>query len=113
MKVVDRLSVKEGKYMETLKASIARTEAKTSLLLHMSDGIALEIELTEDKPIEVKAVFNKIISYLKKGKFNFEVEDDKEDLYLHVCTEYIEQLNAELTSIYSELEDYELLDEQE
>jgi hypothetical protein len=96
--------------MEKLSATIERTEVKTSLKLRMKDGVQLEIELTEDKPIEVKAVFNKLISYLKKGEFNFELEDEKEDLYFHLCSEYIEQLNAELLSIYRELDDYELLD---
>jgi hypothetical protein len=99
--------------METLNATIERTEVKTSLILRMRDGVPLEIELTEDKPIEVKAVFNKLISYLKKGECNFELEDDKEDLYFHICSEYIEQLNAELSSIYRELDDYELLDSRE
>ena len=113
MKVVDKLSVKEERYMETLRATITRTDAKTSLVMNMSDGVQLGIELTEDKPIEVKAVFNRLISYLKKGEFKFELDDDKEDLYFHICSEYIGQLNAELSSIYSELEDYDLLDQPE
>ena len=97
--------------METLNATIERTEEKTSLVLKMIDGVNLEIELTEDKPIEVKAIFNKLIAYLKKGEFNFDIVDDKEDLYFNLCFEYIQQLNAELSSIYRELLDYDLLDE--
>lgn len=104
---------KEEKYMEIHKAVITRTEEKTSLTLQVEEGDRLEIELTEDKPNAVKNVFNKLISYLKKGPFNLELEDDKEDLYFHICSEYIEQLNAELTSVYQELVDYELLDEEE
>lgn len=106
-------SEKEEKYMETHKATIKRLEEKTSLFLHIEEREELEIELTEDKPNEVKSVFNKLISYLKKGAFKFELEDDKEDLYFHICTEYIDQLNTELSSIHQELEDYELLDENE
>jgi hypothetical protein len=102
---------KEEKYMETHKATINRLEEKTSLVLNIKEGEVLEIELTEDKPNEVKSVFNKLISFLKEGSFGFELEDDKEDLFFHICTEYIGQLNAELLSIHQELEDYELLEE--
>ena len=69
----------------------------------------LAINLTEDKPIEVKSTFNKLLLELKKGEFKFELDDDKEDLFFHISTEYISQLNAELSSIYKELEDYDLL----
>ncbi|SNQ42963.1 conserved hypothetical protein [Cellulophaga lytica] len=104
------LSEKEVKYMETHKATINRQDEKASLILNINEE-NLEIELTEDKPNEVKNVFNNLIAFLKKGSFQFELEDDKEDLYFHICTEYIGQLNTELSSIYQELEDYELLEE--
>ncbi|WP_089118565.1 hypothetical protein [Cellulophaga lytica] len=96
--------------METHKATINRQDEKASLILNINEE-NLEIELTEDKPNEVKNVFNNLIAFLKKGSFQFELEDDKEDLYFHICTEYIGQLNTELSSIYQELEDYELLEE--
>jgi hypothetical protein len=95
--------------METHKATINRQDEKASLILNINEE-NLEIELTEDKPNEVKNVFNNLIAFLKKGSFQFELEDDKEDLYFHICTEYIGQLNTELSSIYQELEDYELLE---
>ncbi len=104
------LSEKEVKYMETHQATINRQDEKASLILNINEK-NLEIELTEDKPNEVKSVFNKSIAFLKKGPFQFELEDNKEDLYFHICTEYIGQLNTELSSIYQELEDYELLEE--
>lgn len=104
------LSEKEVKYMETHKATINRQDEKASLILNINEE-NLEIELTEDKPNEVKSVFNNLIAFLKKGSFQFKLEDDKEDLYFHICTEYIGQLNTELSSIYQELEDYELLEE--
>lgn len=97
--------------METHKATIKRAETKTSLEFSIG-GKKLEINLTEDKPIEVKSVFNKLLMELKKGKFEFELEDNKEDLFYHISSEYISQLNTELASIYKELEDYELLEVQ-
>ena len=103
---------KEEKYMEIHKSTISRTEEKTSLLFKIGEE-NLEIELTEDKPNDVKNVFNKLITQLKDGLFNFELEDDKEDLYYHICSEYIQQLNTELQGIYEELSDYELLNKTE
>lgn len=94
--------------METHKATIKREDAKTNLVFSIGDN-ELEINLTEDKPREVKSVFNKLLLELKKGEFKFELEDEKEDLFFHISSEYISQLNAELSSIYKELEDYELL----
>ena len=96
--------------MVTHKATIIRSEEKTTLVLTVRE-MPLEIIITDDKPKEVKAVFNKLISELKKGEFNFELEDDQHDLYHHICVEYISQLNSELLSVYSELADYELLEE--
>lgn len=97
--------------MEIHKATIKREDAKTNLVFSIG-GNELQINLTEDKPIEVKSVFNKLLLELKKGEFEFELEDDKEDLFFHISTEYISQLNAELSSIYKELEDYDLLEVQ-
>lgn len=94
--------------METKKATIVRSDDKTLLVLNFDDA-NLEIILTEDNPNSVKTVFNQLIQELKKGEFNFELEDEKQDLYFHISQEYIRQLNTELSSIYSELKDYELL----
>lgn len=98
--------------METKKATIVRSDDKTLLVLNFEDD-NLEITLTEDNPNAVKNVFNHLIQKLKKGEFNFELEDEKQDLYFHISQEYIRQLNTELSSVYSELEDYQLLETEE
>jgi hypothetical protein len=95
--------------METHKVIISREATKTSLEFSIG-GKVLGINLTEDKPIEVKSVFNELLLELKKGEFKFELEDDKSDLFFHISSEYILQLNSELSSIYKELEDYKLLE---
>lgn len=98
--------------METHKTTINREDDKTTLSFSIGDK-NLDIVLTEDKPNEVKSVFNQLLVELKKGEFNFELEDSDEDLFYHISSEYISQLNAELSSIYKELEDYDLTDEEE
>jgi hypothetical protein len=108
LKVVNLLLGKEVKYMEIHKARIERKDNGTVLKLELN-SIELEIILTEDKPNEVKSVFNKLLEQLKSGAINFTLEDEKEDLYHHVCKEYLNQLNTELNSIYQELSDHGLL----
>ena len=106
--MVKLLSEKEEKYMDKYKATIERKDSNTALHLNLSTSL-LTIALTEDKPLEVKTVFNKLLMELKKGEFEFELVDEKEDLYYHICKEYIKQLNVELKSIYKELLDRNLV----
>lgn len=94
--------------METYNATIDRTEKNETLELILGQEV-LKILLTEDKPNEVKAVFNKLLEHLQKGEFEFNLTDTKEDLYHHICKEYITQLNAELKSTFKELQDNELV----
>lgn len=93
--------------MEIKKATISREESRTSLILEGNDE-KFEIILTEDNPNNIKNVFNHLIKDLKKGNFEFELEDVKEDMYHHICKEYLNQLNSEIQTIYSELAEYEL-----
>lgn len=97
--------------MEIKKATIKRNQSSTTLVLAMGSQ-NLEIVLTDDNPNNVKAVFNSLLKDLKKGIFQFQLEDDGSDLYHHICVEYLTQLNAEIKSVYSELEDLELLERQ-
>ena len=99
---------KEGKYMATFKATIERKDNSATLKLALGTP-QLEIVLTEDKPNDVKNVFNKLLEQLKSGELDFNLEDDKEDLYHHICKEYLTQLNSELKSTYKELQDHGLL----
>lgn len=100
---------KEVEFMETHNAIIERGESKVSLKLQLNES-ELEIVLTEDKPNDVKEVFNNLIQHLKGGEFEFELKDEKKDLYYHICSEYLSQLNVELKSVYKELEDNGLID---
>lgn len=94
--------------METHKATIERKDKSATLKLALGKT-ELDIVLTEDKPNDVKSVFNKLLEQLKIGVFDFTLSDEKEDLYHHICKEYITQLNAELKSTFQELADNGLL----
>jgi hypothetical protein len=94
--------------METHNATIERKDNSATLKLAL-DKTVLDIVLTDDKPNDVKVVFNNLLEQLKSGEFQFNLSDEKEDLYHHICNEYIIQLNSELKSTYQELKDNGLL----
>lgn len=98
--------------MEIKKAKIKRQESQTFLVLE-GNSSTFEIVLTEDNPNNVKSVFNNLLIDLKKGLFMFELEDDKQDMFHHICQEYLKQLNTEIETIYSELEEFELTETNE
>ena len=93
--------------METKKATIKREENNTYLVLEVGET-PVNIILTDDNPNNVKSAFNLILKELKKGLFEFKLEDDKSDLYNNICVEYLKQLNAEIQAIHNELVEYEL-----
>ncbi|MBP4139161.1 hypothetical protein [Flavobacterium geliluteum] len=96
--------------METNRATIRREEQNTHLILQVNTE-EFEIILTDDNPNNVKDVFNKLLKELKNGLFQFKLEDETEDLYHNICKEYLIQLNSEISSVFKELEDYELLED--
>lgn len=98
--------------MATHNATIDRKDSSATLNLAVGEAV-LGIVLTEDKPNDVKNVFNKLLEHLKNGEFDFNLIDEKEDLYHHICKEYITQLNAELKSTHKELQDNGLLKTEE
>ena len=69
--------------------------------------------LTDDNPSEIKNVFNDLIIELKNGKFSFSLSDETQDLYFHICDEYIKQLNAEIADVFSQLKKYDLVEKVE
>jgi hypothetical protein len=95
--------------METKKATIKRDTSNTYLVLETS-GKKLEIILTDDNPNNIMSAFNYILKELKKGLFQYNLEDTTDDLYFHICKEYIKQLNSELKAVFAELKDYDLLE---
>lgn len=98
--------------MEIKKATIKRQEPQTYLVLE-GNYSTFEIVLTEDNPNNVKSVFNNLLKNLKKGLFKFELDDEKQDMFHHICQEYLKQLNTEIETIYSELEEFDLIETNE
>lgn len=95
--------------METRKATIKRETSNTYLVLEVT-GKKIEIILTDDNPNNIMTAFNSLLKELKKGIFQYNLEDKTDDLYFHISKEYIKQLNSELKAVYSELKDYNLLE---
>lgn len=102
---------KEEKFMETKIATIKREELHTYLVLEIGEN-PIQITLTDDNPNNVKSAFNLILKELKKGLFEFQLQDESSDLYNNICVEYLNQLNAEIKTIHTELEEYELTEKE-
>ncbi len=95
--------------MQNLNATILREEENVNLVLSFGTTNH-KICLTDDNPNEVKTVFNDLIVELKKGKFDFTLVDETQDLYYHICKEYIKQLNGEIADVFSQLKIYKLIE---
>jgi hypothetical protein len=95
--------------MENHSATIDRNDEKTDLVLKI-DTKEFRICLTDDSPGDIKNVFNLLIIELKKGKFEFSLTDATQDLFHHICAEYIKQLNGEIADVFSQLKKYELIE---
>lgn len=95
--------------MEKFKARVVENETGSySLKFNVRDK-TLNMPITQDSPNEIKEVFNELIIELKKGAFEFEIEEkEKADIIYSVAKEYVSQLNIELKDIYSELKGFDL-----
>ena len=99
--------------MEKYNAVVIEEESEHFISLSIQDR-KLKIPLTKDEPNEVKKVFNELIVFLKKGIFNFTMEEKEDgDIFYHVAKEYVDQLNSELTDIHRELTDCSLIESKE
>jgi hypothetical protein len=98
--------------MLNYNATIERKDDTVNLVLSAGANNYC-ICLTDDNPSEVKNVFNDLIIELKKGKFSFTLKDKTQDLYFHICDEYIKQLNGEIADVFSQLKKYNLVEKVE
>ena len=96
--------------METIKATVVELDEKHFIKIETEDE-EINIAISEDKPIEVKSAFNKLIARIKDGEFEIELEDVGPDLFSQVASEYITQLNREIQEVRGEMEDLGLVEE--
>lgn len=95
--------------MDVLKGFVRTVDDKCSLEINLGESVAT-IPLSEDKPNDVKAAFNKLIVRLKSGLFKIEMDDCGDDLLSQVAKEYVVQLNREVHEVYGEMKSSDLLD---
>jgi len=94
--------------METIKATVVQVDEKYFIKIEDEDQ-AITIPISEEKPNEVKNAFNKIITRIKGGEFQIELEEVGEDLFSQVANEYITQLNREIQGVHGEMKQYGLV----
>ena len=89
--------------MEINRAEVIHDGGEVFLSLSLLAS-AENIPITQDEPRAVQSVFNNLIKALRKGAFNFKIDEvEGGDIYYHVAKEYIEQLNTELVDVYEEM----------
>ena len=98
--------------MLNYNATLERKDKDVNLILTTGTK-RYSICITDDNPSEVKNVFNDLIIELKKGKFSFTLSDETQDLYFHICDEYINQLNNEIADVFSQMKKYDLVEKTE
>lgn len=98
--------------METVKASVVEEDEKYFIEIAIKEE-PIWIPLSEDKPNEVKSVFNKLIERIKEGAFEIELEEVSEDLFSQVAKEYLTQLNREIEEVHDEMINLGLVEEGE
>lgn len=96
--------------METIKACVVQVEEKHFIKIEAGGG-GIRIPISEDKPIEVKNAFNKLIARIKDGEFQIEMVEVGEDLFSQVANEYITHLNREIQEVRGEMKQYGLIAE--
>jgi hypothetical protein len=94
-------------YMEIVKATVAQNDEKQFIKIDLEDGAVL-IPMSDDKAEDVKSAFNRLIIRIKKGEFQVKLQGRGEDLFFQVASEYVKQLNREITEVRAEMKQHGL-----
>ncbi|QEG40413.1 hypothetical protein [Roseimaritima ulvae] len=89
--------------MEIIKARVESVDAAYFIEIAVGSD-SIRIPMSEDKPIEVKSAFNKLIARIKVGEFQIELEKVGDDLFSQVAKEYVTQLNSEISEVFGEMQ---------
>jgi hypothetical protein len=100
---------KGEEYMETIEAEVVVLDDKHYIQINATPSISIPI--SDDNANTVKSAFNLLIQRLAKGSFEITLKDAEKDLFYHVASEYIQQLNNELRDVYEEMTQYGFVDE--
>ena len=98
--------MKGAKYMENKIVTLKETDGLDILEFDINDGTVLTININSNDQKDLRKLFYQVIKEAMKAEFQFElkVEDGyKKQLYIEVSTEYIKQLNAELSKIIEDI----------
>jgi hypothetical protein len=71
--------------------------------IQINDEPIIRIPISEDDANVVKSAFNALIRRLRKGPFQIALKEANNDLFYQVATEYVGQLNGELSEVYEEI----------
>jgi intergrase/recombinase len=99
--------------MVRVSADVREIDGKHFIIVG-SGASEIKIPMSDDRPNEVKAAFNKLIEAIRKEELRIEFVGKSDDLFSHVAKEYVEQLNREIAEVRRAMEERRLvLDEPE
>lgn len=94
--------------METIEAELVSVGEE--YFIQINDEPTISIPISKDDAIVVKSAFNALVRRLKVSPFKIVLKEADKDLFYHVATEYISQLNGELVEVYEEMKKYGFVD---
>ena len=96
--------------METIEAVVEEIDEKHVIKIGAGDD-EIRIPISEDSPNDVKSAFNKLLSRIRTGVFQIELQDVAEDLFSQVGKEYVAQLNREIKQVHGEMKQHGLVED--
>lgn len=94
--------------METIEAELVAVGEE--YFIQINDEPTISIPVSKDDANVVKSAFNALVRRLKISPFKIILKEAEKDLFYHVATEYISQLNGELVEVYEEMKQYGFVD---
>ena len=94
--------------MEIIEAEVVSVGEEYFIQINHESNISIPI--SKDDANVVKSAFNALVRRLKVSLFQIDLKEAEKDLFYHVATEYISQLNGELIEVYEEMRQYGFVD---
>lgn len=92
----------DNKEVETIKVEVFEDGDEYFMLFNFNDPI--RITLTSSDSTLLKTFFVQLIENMKNGKFKLVFESEAEDIYSNITRSYIQHLNTEISTIFTEME---------
>lgn len=84
-------------------------EGESCFIQIMGKEVEIKIFLTEENPNSIKSAFNQLINLVRNDDVEIKMNEVGTDLFFHVASEYISQLNREIQEVRNEMRSMNLI----